>query len=123
MRAALARQVCLAAQITARLQRALGERKIDALLTCLGEPVGSVLDTLDRAARLGLLTTPSDDWIATGSLRNRMVDEYIRLPEALGQAVKEAHAATRCSSPSPALAMPTLRRVGWRHGAADDSVG
>jgi hypothetical protein len=77
----------------ARLQDTAGDKLLPALLTCLGEPVGSVLDNLDRAASLGLLTTTSDDWIATRSLRNRMVHEYIRLPEVLAQAVNEAHAA------------------------------
>jgi len=63
------------------------------LLACLGEPVGSVLDNLDRAARLGLLSAASEDWIAARTLRNRMVHEYIRLPSLLAQAVNEAHAA------------------------------
>ncbi len=38
----------------ARLQDTAGD-KLRALLARLGEPVGSVLDNLDRAARLGLL--------------------------------------------------------------------
>lgn len=52
-----------------------------------------LLDNLDLAARLGLLAATSDDWIAARSLRNRMVHEYIRVPEVLAQAVNEAHAA------------------------------
>ena len=63
------------------------------MLTCLAEPVGSGLDNLDRAARLGLLSATSDDWIAARTLRNRMVHEYIRQPELLAQAVNEAHTA------------------------------
>lgn len=77
----------------ARLQDTVGDKLLHALLTCLGEPVGSVLDNLDRAAQLGLLAATSDDWIAARALRNRMVHEYIRLPDVLAQAVNEAHAA------------------------------
>lgn len=77
----------------ARLQDTAGDKLLTTLLTCLGEPVGSVLDNLDLAARLGLLSATSDDWIAARSLRNRMVHEYIRAPDLLAQAVNEAHAA------------------------------
>jgi hypothetical protein len=77
----------------ARLQDTAGDKLLQSLLTCVGEPVGSVLDNLDLAARLGLLAATSDDWIAARSLRNRMVHEYIRVPEVLAQAVNEAHAA------------------------------
>lgn len=75
------------------LQDTAGDKLLHALLTCLGEPVGSVLDNLDLAARLGLLAATSDDWIAARTLRNRMVHEYIRRTEVLAQAVNEAHAA------------------------------
>ena len=77
----------------ARLQDTAGDKLLPALLTRLGEPLGSVLDNLDRAARLGLLTQPSETWIAARALRNRMVHEYIRNPELLAQAVNAAHLA------------------------------
>ena len=38
----------------ARLQDTAGDKFLPALLTRLGKPLGSVLDNLDRAARLGL---------------------------------------------------------------------
>ena len=77
----------------ARLQDTAGDKLLPALLTCLAEPVGSVLDNLDRAARLGLLSATSDDWIAARTLRNRMVHEYIRFPRLLAHAVNKAHTA------------------------------
>jgi hypothetical protein len=77
----------------ARLQDTAGDKLLPALLAKLGEPVGSVLDNLDRAARLGLLAQPSDAWIAARALRNRMVHEYIRNPALLAEAVNEAHRA------------------------------
>lgn len=75
----------------ARLQDTAGDKLLPALLARLGEPLGSVLDNLDRAARLGLLTEPSETWLAARALRNRMVHEYIRNPVLLSQAVTEAH--------------------------------
>lgn len=75
----------------ARLQDTVGDKLLPALLSRLGEPVGSVLDNLDRAARLGLLAQPSETWIAARAIRNRMVHEYIRNPDTLAQAVNEAH--------------------------------
>lgn len=75
----------------ARLQDTAGDRLLPALLARVGEPVGSVLDNLDRAARLGLLVETSETWLAARALRNRMVHEYIRDPATLAQAVREAH--------------------------------
>ncbi len=77
----------------ARLQDTVGDKLLPALLNRLGEPLGSVLDNLDRASRLGLLTQPSETWIAARAIRNRMVHEYIRNPDMLAQAVNEAHRA------------------------------
>jgi len=67
----------------ARLQDTAGDKLLPALLTRLGEPVGSVLDILDRAARLGLLAQTSATWIAARALRHRMGREYIRMPDLL----------------------------------------
>ena len=43
-----------------RLQDTAGDKLLPTLLACLGEPVSSVLDNLDRAARLGLLSVPGN---------------------------------------------------------------
>ena len=75
----------------ARLQDTAGDKLLPTLLVRLGEPLGSVLDNLDRAARLGLLAEPSESWLAARALRNRMVREYVRSPVLLSQAVTEAH--------------------------------
>ena len=75
------------------LQDTAGDKLLPVLLANLGEPVGSVIDNLDRAARLRLLAQPSETWIAARVLRNRMVHEYIRDPARLAEAVNEAHHA------------------------------
>jgi hypothetical protein len=77
----------------ARLQDAAGDKLLPALLSRVGEPLGSVLDNLDRAARLGWLVQSSETRLAARTMRNRMVLEHIRNPEALSDAVNAAHAA------------------------------
>lgn len=74
-----------------RLQDTAGDKLLPTLLTLIGEPVGSALDNLDRAARLGILAADSDQWIAARALRNRMVHDYIRNPALLAEAVNAAH--------------------------------
>ncbi|MDE2397026.1 MAG: hypothetical protein KGM91_16460 [Burkholderiales bacterium] len=66
---------------------------LPALLERLGEPVGSALDNLDRAARLGLLDGSAEDWLAARALRNRLIHEYIRNPALLAEALTQAHLA------------------------------
>ena len=73
-----------------RLQDTAGDKLLPVLLARLGEPIGSVLDNLDKAARLGWLTPSSEHWLAARVLRNRMVHEYIRDPVLLAQAVNQA---------------------------------
>lgn len=77
----------------ARLQDTLGDKLLPVLLARIGEPVGSVLDNLDRAHRLQLLNQPAEHWLAARALRNRMVHEYIRQPALLADAVNAAHQA------------------------------
>ncbi len=91
--ALLAERVDAFAVRFARLQDTAGDKLLPALLTRLGEPVGSTLDNLDRAARLGLLSRTSDEWIAARALRNRMVHDYVRDPDLLAEAINEAHDA------------------------------
>ncbi|MBU3694043.1 MAG: hypothetical protein FGM40_04355 [Rhodocyclaceae bacterium] len=76
-----------------RLQDTAGDKLLPTLLQLLGEPLGSALDNLERAARLGLLSGDSEDWMAARALRNRMVHDYIRNPALLSEAVSAAHAA------------------------------
>lgn len=77
----------------ARLQDTTSDKLLPTLLSLLGEPLGSALDNLDRAARLGILDTDSEHWMAARALRNRMVHDYIRNPALLAEAVNAAHAA------------------------------
>ena len=66
------------------------------LLRQLAEPVGPMLDNLDRAERFGWLGS-ADEWLALRKLRNRMIHEYVRNPAELAQALLAAHGVWRCS--------------------------
>ena len=74
------------------LQETLAGTLLTRLLDALLESVGSVLDNLDRAERLGWIRSASD-WAALRMLRNRMVHEYLRDAQELVDALAAAHAA------------------------------
>ncbi|MEN8170704.1 MAG: hypothetical protein ABFS08_10835 [Pseudomonadota bacterium] len=42
----------------------------------LGETVASAIDNLDRAERLGMISS-ADDWMTMHELRNQMVHEHV----------------------------------------------
>jgi len=74
-----------------RLQDTLGDKLLPALLAQLAEPVGSAIDNLERAERLGFVAS-ADLWLQARRLRNRMVHEYVRDPAALAAALEAGHA-------------------------------
>lgn len=73
-----------------RLQDTLADKLLPELLKHLAEPLGSALDNLDRAERLGLLVSV-DRWLEARRLRNRMVHEYVRDPGELAAALNAGH--------------------------------
>jgi hypothetical protein len=75
----------------ARLQDTLGDKLLPEILRALGEPVGPVIDNLDRAERLGLLGS-ADEWLVMHNLRNQMVHEYVEDWVTLTDALQAAHA-------------------------------
>ncbi len=73
-----------------RLQDTLGDKLLPTLLRALAEPVGPAIDNLDRAEKLGLLSS-ADEWVAARKLRNRMVHEYVRDAAELAAALDAGH--------------------------------
>ncbi len=73
-----------------RLQDTVGDKLLPALLAALGENPRSHIDNLDRAERLGLITS-ADEWYTVRSLRNQMVHEYIEDLFILANALQSAH--------------------------------
>lgn len=73
-----------------RFQDTLGNKVLPAYLEAVGETVGAMLDNLDRAERLGWVSS-ADRWFAARNLRNQMVHEYIEDPEILSNALQSGH--------------------------------
>ena len=53
-------------------------------LLALAETPGSQIETLNRAERLGVLTS-TEQWLEARNLRNRLVHEYMTEPEKFAQ--------------------------------------
>ncbi len=72
-----------------RLQDTLGDKLLPVWLNVHLEPVGTVLDNLNRAEKLGVLPSVAD-WIEARSLRNLLVHEYTEDMATLRQHVLRA---------------------------------
>ena len=72
-----------------RLQDTLGDKLLPVYLRMQLEPIGTVLDNLNRAEKLGLIPSVAD-WIEARSLRNSLVHEYTEDMELLRQSILRA---------------------------------
>ena len=72
-----------------RLQDTLGDKLLPAYLSTQLEPIGTVLDNLNRAEKLGLIASVTD-WIEARSLRNSLIYEYTEDVEQLRQSILRA---------------------------------
>ena len=73
-----------------RLQDLLGDKYLPAWLRAVQEPVGTALENLDRAEKLGLVQS-ADAWISVRKLRNQLVHEYVGRMEILHDALFQAN--------------------------------
>ncbi|MDN5865358.1 MAG: hypothetical protein L0I62_09140 [Gammaproteobacteria bacterium] len=95
-----------------RLQDSLGDKLLPRYLEALGEPVGAVLDNLDRGERLGLIPS-ADHWFAIRRLRNQMVYEYIEDPAVLCNALQNGHEFVSTLLQTAAVFEAALTKRGW----------
>jgi len=72
-----------------RLQDTLGDKLLPVYLGMQLEPIGTVLDNLNRAEKLGLIPCVAN-WIEARSLRNSLVHEYIEDVDLLRQSILRA---------------------------------
>lgn len=72
-----------------RLQDTLGDKLLPAYLSTQLEPVGTVLDNLNRAEKLGLIPSVAD-WVEARNLRNNLVHEYTEDVDMLRQSILRA---------------------------------
>ena len=75
-----------------RLQDLLGDKLLLAWLRAMEEQAGTALENLDKAEKLGLVSS-ADDCFAVRKLRNLMVHEYLQDAQALWDALQAAHVA------------------------------
>lgn len=96
-----------------RLQDTLGDKLIPLLLRALGETPGAAVDNLDRAERLGWLSSTSQ-WLAARKLRYQMVHEYIEDPAILAAAVQAGPSWWGCWLRPRTICSTKLKRAnGW----------
>ena len=70
----------------------LGDKLLPLVLAWLSEPVGSAIDNLARAERLGWIDSAAD-WIECRQLRNFMIYECVRDMAVLAAALTRGHLA------------------------------
>ncbi len=102
-----------------RMQDTLMGKALPAYLDAVLEPVGSIIDNLNRAERLGIIDN-AQDWIDLRALRNRLVHEYLPSPEIMLATLERA----RRFVPHLHGAYTELRRrsaqiPGWDQNGAD----
>lgn len=73
-----------------RMQDTLGDKLIPSLLRLLAEKPGSALDNLNRAEKLGLLSSVVE-WLDVRNLRNKLIHEYMVDAEDFAMALNRAH--------------------------------
>ena len=72
-----------------RLQDSLADKLLPRLALLEGEKPGSAIDNLNRAERLGLISS-TNGWLAMRALRNKLVHEYVEDPNEFASALNQA---------------------------------
>lgn len=96
----------------ARLQDTVGDKLLPAMLRAMGEPLSAMIDNLDRAERLGWLSS-ADEWLVARRIRNRMVHEYVEDAALLADALQEGHRLVPLLVSTANQMIAELRRRGW----------
>jgi len=95
-----------------RLQDTVGDKLLPLLLAVLGEKSSAVIDNLDRAERLELLSS-AEEWIVMRKLRNQMVHEYVEDPVVLTSALLSGHNFVPVLVTSTYKMIAEIERRGW----------
>ena len=69
-----------------RMQDTIDDKLLPVFLKTAGEQTGTVIENLNRAEKLFLITN-AQDWLMARGLRNKLVHEYIENPHELSEAV------------------------------------
>ncbi|MHB1283008.1 MAG: hypothetical protein ACYCZI_03925 [Metallibacterium scheffleri] len=96
----------------ARLQDTVGDKFVPTLLQALQEPVGAVIDNLDRAERLGWIVS-ADGWIEARRLRNQMIHEYVDDLQVLASNLQAGHRYVHVLLKTAQRLIDETARRGW----------
>jgi len=77
-----------------RLQDTLADKLLPTFLSLAGEKTGTVIENLNRAETLSLITN-TQDWLIARNLRNKLVHECIEDYNELKEAIELAQVFTR----------------------------
>lgn len=75
----------------ARLQDTLGDKVLLLFLKLSAEPIGTAIENLNRAEKLGLIAS-TQDWLGARQLRNFLVHDYIEDLNVLLESLEQARA-------------------------------
>lgn len=67
-----------------RMQDTIADKLLPRWLAALAEAPGSQIEVLNRAERLGIVTSV-EQWLEARKLRNRLVHEYIENPKGFAE--------------------------------------
>lgn len=77
-----------------RMQDNMADKLIPRWLACLAERVGSQIENLNKAERLGVVES-TEHWLIARKLRNQLVHEYMNDPEAFAAVLAEVKQLTQ----------------------------
>jgi len=95
-----------------RLQDTVGDKLLPLLLAALGEKTAAAIDNLDRAERLGLISS-ADEWMTMRNLSNQMVHEYVEDPAVLTSALQSGHTFVPALIAVADKMITEIERRGW----------
>jgi len=96
-----------------RLQDTLGDKLLAVLLEALGEERTVLIDRLDKAEKLGWISS-SEQWMVIRQLRNQMIHEYIEDPSVLAQALNTGHDYVKELNNATQNMLDELQKRGWK---------
>lgn len=95
-----------------RLQDTVGDKLLPLYLNVVGEKTGAAVDNLNRAEKLGLISSV-DTWMALRDLRNQMIHEYIEDLDILADALNQGHVHVHMLCDDAGGFLDDLENRGW----------
>ena len=95
-----------------RLQDTVGDKLLPQYLNAVGETVGAAVDNLNRAEKLGLVSS-FELWMTLRELRNEMIQEYMEDLDKLANALNKGHDFVDTLAQDAGRILSDLKSRGW----------